>query len=90
MPADFDGDGTTDLAVYRDGVWYIRQSSLGDTGVAFGLPADVPVAADYDGDGKADPAVYRDGIWYYLRSTAGYGAVAFGLADDKPVPAAFH
>jgi len=78
------------LAVFRDGVWYVRQSTGGDTGFAFGLPSDIPVAGDYDGDGRSDLAVYREGIWYYQRSTAGFGAIAFGLPEDRPVPAAFH
>ena len=88
---DFDGDGKSDIAVYRDGNWYIlRSSDGGGTYMGWGgLPQDVPVPADYDGDGKSDIAVYRDGIWYILRSSDG-GVTAIGwggLAQDIPVPA---
>jgi hypothetical protein len=87
---DYDGDGKTDVAVYRDGMWYILRSS--DGGLTFmgwgGMAHDIPLPRDYDGDGKADIAVYRDGMWYVLRSsdggqtTAGWG----GMAQDIPVP----
>src|SRR5262249_7386661 len=53
---DFDGDGKSDQAVYRDGVWWILRSLIaGGIGVVWGgLPQDIPVPGDYDGDGKTD------------------------------------
>jgi Right handed beta helix region/FG-GAP-like repeat len=87
---DFDGDGLSDLGVYRNGVWFIRRSLDGGIAVEWGgLPQDKPVPADYDGDGKVDHAVYRDGAWFILRSSDGaQTAVGWGGAStDVPVPA---
>ncbi len=59
---DFDGDGKTDLAVFRpsEGNWYILQSQNNALKVVnFGLNGDIPLAEDYDGDERADIAVYR-------------------------------
>jgi len=72
-PVDFDGDGISDITVYRDGLWFIlRSSDGGQTTVGWGgLPQDIPVPGDYDGDGKVDIAVYRDGTWYIIRSSDG-------------------
>ena len=70
-----DGDGKADLAVYRDGFWFIlRSSDIAQTAVGWGgLPQDKPMPGDYDGDGKTDLAVYREGVWFILRSSDGDG-----------------
>jgi Glucose/sorbosone dehydrogenases len=88
--ADFGGDLTTDISVFRPstGVWYVRNSQNGSVGITgFGLPGDIPVAKDYDGDLKSDIAVFRpsNGTWYMLRSSdSTFGALNFGLSGDVP------
>jgi len=90
--ADYDGDGISDVAVFRSGIWYISQSSIltGDPSltVQYGQSGDIPQAADYDGDGKADLAIYRpsNGDWHVLLSSGqGERHVHFGLPTDQPV-----
>ncbi len=93
-PFDFDGDGRTDISVFRPstGDWFVNRSSAGFNAVRFGNSTDLIVPADYDGDGRTDFAVFRssEGIWYRLNSQDNtFTAVRFGQSGDLPRPADF-
>ena len=88
--ADYDGDGIGDLAVFRDGHWFmVISGSLSLRHYQFGQAGDKPAVGDFDGDGRTDYAVFRpsNGVWYIQKSTEGFTAVQWGLADDLLVPA---
>ena len=88
--ADFDGDGRTDLSVFRpsEGNWYLNRSTSGFTVRNWGLSSDLLAPGDFDGDNKTDTAIFRPstGTWWILRSSdSGFSSTAFGLAGDVPV-----
>ncbi|MET0754007.1 MAG: DUF5050 domain-containing protein [Pyrinomonadaceae bacterium] len=86
---DFDGDGRSDISVFRqtDRIWYLLRSTAGFTGFQWGLSTDTLAPADYDGDLKTDIAVWRssDGNFYILNSFNNTVRVEnFGLSGDVP------
>ncbi len=96
--ADFDGDGRTDLSIFRpaDGTWWMNRSVAGIKAQNWGLNGDVPVPGDYDADGKTDVAVWRptdpNGSTFYVfnsaTNTVSYGR--WGNATDIPIVGDFN
>jgi CSLREA domain-containing protein len=84
---DYDGDGRSDVAVFRRGAgtWLIKRSRDGHyLTKQWGLGTDVPVAHDYDGDGQTDMAAWRNGTWYIWQSaTNDYRVTAWGTLGDQ-------
>jgi hypothetical protein len=79
--ADFNGDGTNDIGIFRpgSGLWAVRSV----TRVYFGKTGDEPMPGDYDGDGTVDIALFRpsSGLW----AARGVTRVYFGSSSDEPL-----
>jgi uncharacterized delta-60 repeat protein len=92
-PFDFDGDGKTDISIFRPTLgqwWYLRSSDSSNRAFQFGSSTDKIVPADYTDDGKTDIAVFNPstGFWSILRSedSTFYG-FPFGTSGDIAAPA---
>ncbi|HEX6685273.1 MAG TPA: FG-GAP-like repeat-containing protein [Candidatus Limnocylindrales bacterium] len=69
--SDFNGDGRSDMMVYRpsEGNWHVRFTGGGQTTLnngQWGDPNDRPLTGDYDGDGKDDMMIFRPSTGQWL------------------------
>ncbi len=89
--SDFDGDGLTDISVFRPstGQWFVA-GTLGPSYNIhqFGVDGDLLVPGDYDGDGETDLAVFRpsNSTWYF-RTKGRFYTRQYGQPGDIPAPA---
>lgn len=79
VTGDFNGDGKTEVGIFRDGFWFIDLNGNGiwdegDLWAKLGKEGDQPVTGDWDGDGKTDIGVYgpsRDGDFLAISEEPG-------------------
>jgi hypothetical protein len=95
-PFDFDGDGKTDISIFRPNAsaewWYSKSSNSQVVAGLFGASTDIPTPGDFTGNGKTDIAFFRpsSGQWFILRSEDNsFLAFPFGSNGDVPAPADF-
>lgn len=93
--ADFNGDGRTDYATYRNNSgqlrWFYGFNNIGGSSEQdWGSAGDTVIPGDFDGDGKTDVAVWRgasgtDSAFYIYQSSNGTIKIdKFGLLGDDP------
>lgn len=89
--SDFDGDGKSDISVFRNRTWFAQRSSAGFTAQNWGVNSDTLTPGDFDGDRQTDLAVWRTGVFYVLNSSNGtFSAVNWGATGDLPVNGDFN
>jgi hypothetical protein len=89
VPADYDGNGTSDIAIWRPstGEWWIR----GQATVQWGTAGDIPIPRDLSG-GRAELTVWRPGTGQWFTFFRFFGAtgvalptIQWGASGDVPL-----
>ena len=86
---DYDGDGLSDLVLYRESSTFLVRTKSGTVTVPFPLSAGVPALLDWDGDGKAELSAWQPstGTWrIQVKDTGETEAYVLGRGGDIPVP----
>jgi len=94
IAADFDGDGSDEVALHRPGtgqIYYRDTLTTGnaDNSFVIGNPGDHIIGGDWDGDGIETPGIFRSSSAMFLlrnTNTAGTADVTFSFGAPGSVP----
>jgi hypothetical protein len=101
IAGDFNGDGVTNIGIFRKGTWFFDMDGNGRWGEedvridGAGQEGDLPVVGDFNGDGIDDLGIFRAGRWHLdtngNRELEAQDAVfSMGGAGDLPVVGDFN
>ncbi len=101
VTGDWDGDGKTEIGVFRSGQFILdlNNDGVADVRVNFGMSTDKPVSGDWDDDGYDEIGVFRASgpLGQFILDNTNYNTagtrtgvassrINFGLSSDIPVP----
>ena len=85
ITGDWNGDGKTDVGVFRPSTRQFIFNTSPVTRTEFGLKSDIPITGDWNGDGKMDVGVFRPSAREFIFNTSPVTRTAFGLGSDIPI-----
>ncbi len=85
ITGDWNGDGVTDIGVFRPSAWQFIFNTAPVTRTTFGMGSDIPLTGDWNGDGVTDIGVFRPSARQFIFNTVPVTRVTFGLNTDIPI-----
>lgn len=91
--ADYDGDGKTDVSIWRPstGTFWVNRTTDGPAGIQWGANGDYAMGGDTNGDRKTDHIINRPtapiepaDFWILHSPSYSFIGYAWGVPGDKP------
>ena len=91
--ADYDGDGKTDVSIWRPstGTFWVNRTTDGPAGIQWGANGDYAMGGDTNGDRKTDHIINRPttpiepaDFWILHSPSYAFIGYAWGVPGDKP------
>ena len=85
ITGDWNGDGVTDIGVFRPSARQFILNTVPIRRITFGLNTDIPITGDWNGDGITDVGVFRPSTQQFILNTVPITRITFGLSTDIPI-----